>query len=261
LTPSPTPTPTPPPTPTPTPAPTPTPTPAPTPSVTGESPANGATNVAVSTTATATFNEAVQAGTISFTLAPSGGSPVAASLSYNSATDTVTLTPNSALAYSTSYTATVSGAQSTSGGPMIDPMTWSFTTASLATTPPVVVVTKVEPVLNKRHLVTEILVAFSGPVDGAEAQDVAIYHLTIADAHGSFTHKKARNVKIRSAIYDAAKNTITLDLTKRIPLSKPVQVQINGQPPSGLQDSMGGFIDGGNNIVAVLRRGGPTINA
>ena len=33
--------------------------------------------MAVSTTATATFNEAVQSGTIGFTLTPSGGSPVA----------------------------------------------------------------------------------------------------------------------------------------------------------------------------------------
>ena len=38
------------------------------PKVTSETPASGATDVAVSTTATATFNEAVQSGTITFTL-------------------------------------------------------------------------------------------------------------------------------------------------------------------------------------------------
>ena len=105
------------------------------PSVTSESPTKGATNVAVSTTATATFNEAVQSSTITFTLTPSGGSPVAASLSYNSTTDTATLTPKSALAYNTSYTATVSGAKNTAGDPMSSPFSWSFTTvpASLTT--------------------------------------------------------------------------------------------------------------------------------
>ena len=98
------------------------------PTVTAESPANGATDVAVSTTATATFNEAVQSSTINFTLTPSGGSPVAATVTYNSSNYTATLTPSSALAYNTTYTATVSGAQSSSGVPMSGSFSWSFTT-------------------------------------------------------------------------------------------------------------------------------------
>ena len=67
---------------------------------------------------TATFNEAVQSSTISFTLTPSGGSPVAATLTYNSSNYTATLTPSSALAYNTTYTATVSGAKDSAGDPM-----------------------------------------------------------------------------------------------------------------------------------------------
>jgi hypothetical protein len=100
------------------------------PSVSSESPGSGATNVAVSTTATATFNEAVQASTITFTLTPSGGSAVAASVSYNSSTDTATLTPSSSLAYSTTYTATVSGVKDSAGDPMTSPFSWTFTTAA-----------------------------------------------------------------------------------------------------------------------------------
>ena len=100
------------------------------PKVTSETPASGATNVAVSTTATATFSEAVQAGTISFTLTPSGGSPVAATLTYNSSNYTATLTPSAALAYNTTYTATVSGAKDTAGDPMAAPFSWSFTTTT-----------------------------------------------------------------------------------------------------------------------------------
>ena len=93
-----------------------------------ETPASGATGVAVSTTATATFNQAVVASTIDFTLKNSSGGSVGATVSYNSTTDTATLTPSSALAYNTTYTATVSGAQNSSGVGMASPFTWSFTT-------------------------------------------------------------------------------------------------------------------------------------
>ncbi len=105
-----------------------------TPTVTGETPASGATGVAVSTTASATFNEAVQSGTISFTLENSSGSSVAGSVSYNSTTNVTTFTPTSALASNTTYTATVSGAESTSGEAMAAPFSWSFTTSPGNTT-------------------------------------------------------------------------------------------------------------------------------
>ena len=111
-----------------------------TPAVTSETPASGATNVAVSTAPTATFNEAVQPSTISFTLENSSGSSVAGSVSYNSTTNVTTFTPTSALADNTTYTATVSGAESTSGVSMTAPFSWSFTTAAAppSVTPPAV---------------------------------------------------------------------------------------------------------------------------
>ena len=98
------------------------------PVVASTTPAAGATGVAVGTTVTATFNEAVQSGTISFVLEDSGGNPVAAGVAYNSSTNTVVLTPNAALAPSTTYTATVSGAQDLAGTVMTGPDSWSFTT-------------------------------------------------------------------------------------------------------------------------------------
>ena len=72
-------------------------------------------------------NEAVQAGTISFTLKSSSGT-VAGSASYNSTTSVTTFTPTSALAYNTTYTATISGAQNASSVSMTAPFSWSFTT-------------------------------------------------------------------------------------------------------------------------------------
>ncbi len=107
------------------------------PVVTAESPANGATGAAITTTVTATFSTAMTASTITastFTLTPSGGSAVAATVSYNSTTNVATLTPSAALANSTTYTATVvggaNGVKSSAGTAMTGNVTWTFTTAA-----------------------------------------------------------------------------------------------------------------------------------
>ena len=99
------------------------------PAVSSHSPASGATGVAVSSIPSATFNEAVQATTINFTLANSAGTSVVGSASYDSTTDTATFTPSAALANGTTYTATVSGAKDAAGDPMSAAISWSFTTA------------------------------------------------------------------------------------------------------------------------------------
>ncbi len=102
------------------------------PTVSSHTPAATATGVAVSSAPTATFNEAVQAGTITFTLATGAGTAVSGTTSYNAAANTETFTsrPTAALAYGTTYTARVSGAKDTAGDPMAGPLTWSFTTAT-----------------------------------------------------------------------------------------------------------------------------------
>jgi hypothetical protein len=100
------------------------------PSVTTVTPSNGATGVATSVTPTATFNQAVTPSTVSFTVKDSGGNTVAGSVSFNNGNTVATFTPSSALAASTGYTATVSGAQNTSGVAMSGPFSWSFTTGT-----------------------------------------------------------------------------------------------------------------------------------
>jgi Domain of unknown function (DUF4082)/Bacterial Ig-like domain len=103
------------------------------PTVTGVTPANGATGVSTKTpNITAKFNEPVQSGTISFTLVGPGNTPVSGSVGYNAATNTATFTPHAPLSVSTTYTATVSGAQDAAGNPMTSPASWSFTTGSIA---------------------------------------------------------------------------------------------------------------------------------
>ena len=99
------------------------------PTVTTVTPSAGSTGNPVSVAPTATFSQTVVPSTVSFTLKDSGGTNVAGSVTFNNANTVATFTPTSSLASSTTYTATVSGAQNSSGTPMSSPFTWNFTTA------------------------------------------------------------------------------------------------------------------------------------
>ena len=112
------------------------------PSVISVSPAAGATLVATTTTVNAVFSEAINAATISgttFQLFGPSNSLVAATVTYTSGSQTATLTPTAALAFSTTYTAVVTGGSSgvkdVAGNAMTSNFTWSFTTAA-ASGPP-----------------------------------------------------------------------------------------------------------------------------
>jgi methionine-rich copper-binding protein CopC len=112
------------------------------PLVTDKIPAAGAANIAVVTHVSATFSEPVSGvNGSSFTLTPAGGAAVAASVSYDSATRTATLTPSAALSYSTTYTAQLSNAIADTAGNPLAAVSWSFTTAAppADTTPPAVI--------------------------------------------------------------------------------------------------------------------------
>jgi hypothetical protein len=100
------------------------------PTVTTVTPSNGATGVAASAAPTATFSQTVVPNTVTFTLKDSGGTAVAGSVSFNAGNTVATFTPTSSLTPSTTYTATVSGAQNSSGQAMSSPFSWSFTTAA-----------------------------------------------------------------------------------------------------------------------------------
>jgi hypothetical protein len=105
------------------------------PTVTNVTPSPGLTGVAVSVAPTATFSQAVVPSTVSFTLKDSGGNSVAGSVSFNTGNSVATFTPASSLADSTAYTATVSGAQNSSGTPMSSPYSWNFTTGTVSQCP------------------------------------------------------------------------------------------------------------------------------
>jgi hypothetical protein len=107
------------------------------PSVMTVSPANGANTVSTYTSVTATFTEAMDATTINsstFQLVNSSKAVIPSTVSYNSSTQTATLTPSGPLSLSTTYTATIeggsNGVKDSSENPLLSNFNWSFTTWS-----------------------------------------------------------------------------------------------------------------------------------
>jgi hypothetical protein len=105
------------------------------PTVSSVTPVNNTTNVAVSSTVTATLSEAIASASVTtstFQLKDPGNNVITATVSTSS--DVITLTPSSALANSTVYTATIksgsTGVKDLSGNALASDYSWSFTTAA-----------------------------------------------------------------------------------------------------------------------------------
>ncbi len=116
------------------------------PTVISANPTNGANGIATSTIVTAILSEPIAPATVNtatFELRDQANTPVPAIVTYSAATNTITLTPSGALAYATTYTATIKGGavdprvKDTAGNALATDFTWSFTTAA----PPVVTFT------------------------------------------------------------------------------------------------------------------------
>ncbi|HEX5031434.1 MAG TPA: Ig-like domain-containing protein [Candidatus Eisenbacteria bacterium] len=109
------------------------------PTVTAVTPLAGATGVAVATTVTATFSEALASASVSpTTFLVTGVGPVGGTVALNGTT--ATFTPSSPLAYSTTYTARITtGVEDLGGNNLATDFTWTFTTgAAPDLTPPTV---------------------------------------------------------------------------------------------------------------------------
>jgi hypothetical protein len=114
------------------------------PTITARTPGPGTAGINVGTSPTVTFNELMNAGTIttsSFFLKDAANATVPATVSYNPATSVATVTPQAALQYGATYTVTVKGG---SGGvadlasnTLTADSSWSFTTEA---SPPQVLV-------------------------------------------------------------------------------------------------------------------------
>ena len=141
------------------------------PTITGNTPANGATGVALNTAPTVTFSEPMQNATIttaSFTLVTtSGGVAVPGTVSISG--NTATYTPNAGLAGSTQYTATVTTAvKDVAGNSLAANTSWSFTTTAPADVTPPTVTTRVPASgATAVSVGTTVSAAFSEPMQNA----------------------------------------------------------------------------------------------
>ncbi len=99
-------------------------------------PADLATGVALNSSVNATFSTAMDPLTIIFTVQTSGsplGTPLLGAVAYDTTLHIATFTPTSALAPSTSYTATITGAKDLAGNALVPglvPNPWTFTTGT-----------------------------------------------------------------------------------------------------------------------------------
>jgi hypothetical protein len=95
---------------------------------------------------------------------------------------------------------------------------------------------------------TYLLINFNGPLAPAPAQMAANYQIVGG----------GQRIKVVRAIYDAANNSVTLVLAKRLLLQTSYRLTVNGTPPSGLTNPEGVFLDGagtgqpGTNFVTTI---------
>ena len=142
--------------------------PLPPPTVTATTPPDGAVDVAVDTSPTATFSRAMDPGSLgdlSVSLRTLAGASVAAAVSYEAQDTRVTIDPTEALASSTTYVARVSTAATASDGAAIGtPAEWTFTTETLAPT-----VTTITPADGATGVAVDVspTATFSRPMDPA----------------------------------------------------------------------------------------------
>lgn len=110
------------------------------PTVTATTPLANATNVDPAAAVSASFSESLDAATVNtntFELRDSANGLVAATVTYNDTTKTVTLKPNSTLAPSATYSATLKGGSTDprikdlSGNALAANYTWKFTTSAV----------------------------------------------------------------------------------------------------------------------------------
>jgi len=160
------------------------------PGVVSVTPAQGATGIPINTTVTATFSTAMNPASITaagtFTVTAPGGA-VAGTVTYTGSIGT--FTPTSALAYGTTYTATITTAAAAPGGvELIGPYSWSFTTVA-ASVPGVASVTPLPFATN---------VALAAPITATFSQ--AMNCTTLASPATAFTVTAPGNVVVAGTV-------------------------------------------------------------
>jgi N,N-dimethylformamidase beta subunit-like protein/uncharacterized protein DUF4082/Big-like domain-containing protein len=171
-----------------------------TPEIVSTTPSAGSTGIAVSAPIAATFSVPLDVSTVhagSFTLADSGGQPVAASVSYDDESQTALLRPSAPLEPGRGYTARLDPMiRSDDETPLSSAMVWTFTT--VPPDPPFVANFSPSAAAAGVSPLSDISVRFSQPIDPAT--------LT-----GAFTLTAPDGASVAATVdYDAATRTATL---------------------------------------------------
>ena len=88
-------------------------------------------------------------------------------------------------------------------------------------------------------MVTQVLVLFGGPVDATDAGETGLYSLTTTRKRGEAAARHARAIKLLSAVYDAADDTVILTPSRPFASSQRVELRIGGGAPTTLEGSPG----------------------
>ncbi len=106
---------------------------------------------------------------------------------------------------------------------------------------------------------TQISVSFNEPLGPTFATSLASYHIIATGPDGRFGTHDDRSIAIKSAVYDATTNTVTLTPARRLNLHRRYELIVNGSTATGVADVAGNLLDGnsdgrpGGNYVAILR--------
>ncbi len=158
------------------------------------------------------------------------------------------------------YQVQATGPQSSPATTTSNPATVAITVNRVAVFP--VTVTGASDMLNSKDQVTQIVIDFSGPLNATQAAQKSHYRLAFPGSKGSYTAKNARVVVLKKSVYSAASYTVTLTPGKPFALTTRAELLIQGNPPNGLRDSQGNFIDGnddghpGGNAIIFLSSSG-----
>lgn len=186
------------------------------PTVIDKVPIAGATNVAVSASARAQFDEPV-ANTpqgMSLTYGPGAGTAVDGIVDYDPTQRTATFLPTSQLIGNTLHTVSLTSVIVDNSVNHLVPVTWTFTTAPDAVAPAVVMTTPLNNATNV-PVATPITVVFTEPVANVNATTFAV---TVASTPvaGTFTTPGPRTFVFTPAANLAAASLVTVSLSTGI---------------------------------------------
>jgi hypothetical protein len=203
------------------------------PTVSSFSPSSGTTNVAVNTSITVTFSEALTSSTVNTSTVRllNGSTAVTATVAYNATNRTATITPSTALANSQTYTISITGGSSgikdLAGNTLAQTVTSTFTTVAPADTtrPTISSITPASGATNVNRS-TAPQIVFS------EAMNAA----TIT---GSTVRLLDGSTQVAATVaYNATTRTATITPNATLSASRTYTISITGGS-NGVKDSAG----------------------